>query len=482
MLAYYCKICKQIILRKKQVKKIFAITLLISLLGMNTIPCYAKSSTNNNQSSPKVFKSMVEKNKKQNSDTYKYDYVNMDWWSNFNDPILSGYIAKAIENNYDLKMASLAVEEYYQAVKIQFANELPTIGAGFSSAYAKMPEPMEWDWTFATPAYVNYEADLFLKNRDKTKASKKQYEASKFDERAAYIAIAGAVGTTYINIVKLDKIIDLQREIVKLRQDIYNLMLISNREGLISTSDTIKANKSLVTGQTELIEYQKQREKLMHAVLIGESPENISELVITPYNQINFTGNIPQEIPSDIIVQRPDFLKAETMVEKSGIDVRVARKEFLPTINLTGLAMFSSNKLGSLWSTNNMIGALAGGIMLPIFTGGARIANLKLKKATYERILQNYYKTNLIAIQEVNDALVSVKKDNEKMVATLKQLDLEKADYRLQEKKYNQGVISRLDLIQRQENLLNINRLVTQQNVECMVDYIGLYKAVGSKL
>lgn len=464
-------------------KKILTFSLLISLISVNYIPAVAADNIKT-QNSPKVFKSMIKKDKTQSNDVYKYNYVNIDWWNNFNDPVLSGYINRAIENNYDLKMATLAVEEYRQATKIQFASELPTIGAGFSPAYVKSPGTTDWDWSFATPVYVNYEADIFLKNRDKTKASKKQYEASQYDERAAYIAIAGAVGTTYLNIVRLDKIITLQKQIVDIRQDIYNLMLISNKEGLVSTSDTIKANKALVSGQTDLIEFQKQKEKLMHAlaVLVGESPENATSLVITNYDSINFDGQIPSAIASDIIVQRPDFLKAEAMVEKSGIDVRVARKEFLPTINLTGLALFNATELSSAWSTKGMLGALAAGAMLPIFTGGARIANLKLKKATYERVLQNYYKTNLTAMQEINDALVSVKKDKEKMEATLKQLDLENSDYKLQEKKYNQGVISRLDLIQREENLLTINKLVAQQNIECMVDYIGLYKAVGSKL
>ncbi|MBR6099088.1 efflux transporter outer membrane subunit [bacterium] len=465
-------------------KKTLAAALLVCMLGINTIPVFAKTSTDNSQKSPKVFKSMVKKSKHQKSDAYKYDYVNIQWWDNFNDSNLSGYINRAIQNNYDLKMATLAVEEYYQATKIQFASELPTIGAGFAPAYAKMPGKSSWDWSFATPAYVNYEADIFLKNRDKTKASKKQYEASQYDERAAYIAIAGAVGATYLNIVRLDKIIELQSKIVATRQDIYNLMLISNKEGLISTADTIRANKSLVAGQTELIEFQKQREKLMHAlaVLIGESPDNISELAITPYDKIDFTGVIPEEISSDIIVQRPDYMKAETMVEKAGIDVRVAKKEFLPTINLTGVALFNASTLGSAWSTKGMLGALAAGAMLPLFTGGARVANLRLKKATYERLLQDYYKTNLTAIQEVNDSLVSVKKDREKMEATLKQAELEKNDYAYTQKKYNQGVISRLDLIQVQENLLSMDKLVAQQNIECMVDYIGLYKAVGSKL
>lgn len=467
--------------RKKKLKKILAAIVLTSLTGMTFMPALAVQEVNNNV--PKQYKSMIKKSKKV-SDDYKYAYVNMDFWSQFNDEILNGYIDKAVKNNYDLKMASLNVKEYYENVKLQFSNELPKLTAGYSPNYVKMPGSSDADWIFATPAIASYEADIFLKNRDKTKSVKKLYEASQFDERAAYISVASAVGTTYLNIVRLDKIVDLQQEIVELRKEIYDLMLKRNREGITSTADTIKANKALVAGETDLIEYQKQRDFLLHqlAVLIGESPANAEELTRTSYDKIAFSGNIPSEISSDVIVQRPDYLKAEKMVEKAGIDVRVARKEFLPSFNIMGLALFNAANIGSSWTTKNMLASIGAAGMLPLFTGGSLTANLRLKKTEYERVLQNYYKTNLTAIQEVNDALVSVKKDTEKMERTQKQADLEKTDFMYNRDKFNQGVISKLDLIQFKENLLSIDKLVAQQNIECMVDYIGLYKAAGSKL
>lgn len=462
-------------------KKVLAAIVLTSLTGMTFMPALAVQEVNNNV--PKQYKSMIKKSKKV-SDDYKYAYVNMDFWSQFNDEILNGYIDKAVKNNYDLKMASLNVKEYYENVRLQFSNELPKLTAGYSPNYVKMPGSSDADWIFATPAIASYEADIFLKNRDKTKSVKKLYEASQFDERAAYISVASAVGTTYLNIVRLDKIVDLQQEIVELRKEIYDLMLKRNREGITSTADTIKANKALVAGETDLIEYQKQRDFLLHqlAVLIGESPANAEELTRTSYDKIVFSGNIPSEISSDVIVQRPDYLKAEKMVEKAGIDVKVAKKEFLPSFNIMGLALFNASNIGSSWTTKNMLASIGAAGMLPLFTGGSLTANLRLKKTEYERVLQNYYKTNLTAIQEVNDALVSVKKDTEKMERTRKQADLEKTDFMYNRDKFNQGVISKLDLIQFKENLLSIDKLVAQQNIECMVDYIGLYKAAGSKL
>lgn len=463
-------------------KKIITTALLASMLSMTIMPALA--ATEKSSASQKQFKSMVSKNKKtQKSDDYKFDYVNMNWWSNFNDDLLNSYIEKAILNNYDLKMATINVEEYYQNVKLQFASELPSAVAGFGPGFFKAPGMTNTSSAFGLPVIVQYEADIFLKNHNKTKAVKKLYEGSKLDERAAYISVASAVGSTYFNIVNLDKMISLQEEIVKIRQDIYNLMLARNKEGLTSTADTIKANKALVAGQTDLIELKKNREKMLHqmCVLIGESPENASSIKRNSLDKMNYQLAIPTQIPSEIITQRPDYMRAELMVEKAGIDVKVAKKEFLPAINILGGALFNTSDLGSLFTTKNMLLGVGGGLMTPLFQGGSLIANLKLKKATYERILQDYYKTNLTAIQEVNDSLVASRLDKDKMAQTIKQYNLEKSDYKYNEKKFNQGTISKLDLIQYQENLLTIEKLVAQQKVECMTDAISLYKATGSK-
>lgn len=463
-------------------KKIITTALLMSLLSMTVMPAVAVSGKST--TTPKQFKSMISKNKKtQQSDDYKFNYVNMNWWGNFNDDLLNGYIEKAVLNNYDLKMATINVEEYYQNVRLQFANELPSAVAGFGPGFFKAPGMTNTSSAFGLPVIVQYEADIFLKNHNKTKAVKKLYEGSKLDERAAYISVASAVGSTYFNIINLDKMISLQEQIVNIRQEIYNLMLIRNKEGLTSTADTVKANKALVAGQTDLIELKKNREKMLNqmCVLIGESPENANSIKRNSLDSINYQLAIPSEIPSEIITQRPDYMKAELMVEKAGIDVKVAKKEFLPSINILGGALFNASDIGSLFTTKNMLLGVGGGLMTPLFQGGSLIANLKLKKATYERILQDYYKTNLTAIQEVNDALVASRLDKDKMTQTTKQYNLEKSDYKYNEKKFNQGTISKLDLIQYQENLLTIEKLVAQQKVECMTDAISLYKATGSK-
>lgn len=134
------------------------------------------------------------------------------------------------------------------------------------------------------PIIANYELDIWGKNHNKTTSVRKLYEASILDEQAAYIAIASAVGSTYINIVKLDAMIDLQEDIVKLRKEIFEIMSVSNAEGLVSTSDLVKANKSYISGVADLTDLKKERTKLLHqlAVLTGDSLiilKNMQELI-----------------------------------------------------------------------------------------------------------------------------------------------------------------------------------------------------------
>lgn len=468
--------------KNMDIKKPLAVTLLGIFLLANGAPCLAIGDTNNKKTDKK-FEYRNKKGRQVDAD-YKYEYVNMDWWKSFNDGYLQEYIVKAIQHNHDLKKASIAVDEYYQYTKIQFASELPTVGGAFSPALVKNPTQTDWNWSFLTPAMVNYEADIFLKNHDKTKSVKKDYEASLQDERAAYIAVASAVGTTYFNIVKLDEIIKLQEQIVDLRKDIYDLTKLCNEAGTASMSDTVKANKAYVYGQSELPELKKNRTKLLHqlAVLTGENPNDAEDMPRAALSEITFPEHIPNEISSEIIVNRPDYIRAEKMLEKAGIDIRVAKKEFLPTINLSGLVAFAATDMGSMLSTKSALEALAGGVVLPIFTGGKRLANLRLKRSTYDRMLEDYLKVNQTAIQEVNDSLVALKQDKSKLQSNKEHQTLENKDFSYSKDKYAQGVISRKDLIQVQENLLTVDKLVTSGEADCLIDCIGIYKAVSAKI
>ena len=119
--------------------------------------------------------------------------------------------------------------------------------------------------------------------------------------------------------------------------------------------------------------------------------------------------------------------------------------------------------------------------MQPLFMGGRIKANLKAKKIAYEKSLKNYEKTNLTSMQEVNDSLVSVNMDKEKLSKQRKIQELEQKDFKLSQDKFNQGVIAKLDLNQMEENLLSVNKMVYSSEFDCMIDYISFYKAIAAQ-
>ena len=454
-------------------KRFLTLAIIASLAMSYTVPVMAIQENNDNKTKTKVEKIRPTAN--------KFEYVNLDWWNGFNDKLMTGYIVKAIENNKDLKMASLTIDEFYQNIVAQRASQLPTINAGFLPGYSDIGAgPAD---SYAFPIMASYELDIYGKNSNKTDSARKLWESSILDERAAYISIASAVGSTYINIVKLDALIDYQEVIVKLRKEIYEMMEISNSEGLASTSDLVKANQAYIAGVTDLTDMKKNRTKLLHqlAVLTGDSPNNIEEYARIDYKELTYSGIIPETVASEVIMQRPDYLKAEKMLEKAGVDVKVARKECLPAINLGGLIFFNAQNIGSLFTTSNALWGLGGGLLHPIFAGGKIKANLKAKKVAYERSLKNYEKVNLTSMQEVNDTLVSVNMDKEKLAKQKEIQTLEQKDFELTKLKYQEGVIAKLDLNQKQENLLSVNQMVMASEFDCMVDYISYYKAVGAK-
>ena len=412
------------------------------------------------------------------------DYINFDWWKKLDDPCLEKYIVTAINNNNDIKTAALKIEQAKLNVMATRAGQLPTITAGVSPLLLKMPDTTKTDGSLALPIMASYELDLFGKNWDKTKSSKKLLEGAVYQTQTSDIAVISMVATVYYNIVMLDKIIEIQEKLTQDREEIYNLMKLSNDEGIVSTSDLIAAEKSYVLAQNDLLDYKKSRENALNAlaVLIGDSPNNTKEYQRSSLDELGIDFEIPNEISSDIIVNRPDYKAIEKQLEAAGIDIRVAKKEFLPTINILGLLTFiASSSMGSMgWK--NSLSLLGASADLPLFTGFVRVANLKLNKNKYDQLLQNYQKTNLTAIQEVNDSLYNLKSDNEKLLNNIKAHDIQQREYNYAESKYNTGVISKLDLLQQKESLLYMKKLLAQTKIDCYIDKISLYKTTGAKI
>ena len=417
--------------------------------------------------------------------------LNIEFFNRFNDDYLFQYVNEAIENNHNAKQATIRVEEYRQGVKSQFANELPSfsVAANYLGIHSPKfnPNLSVSKNAFVLPFIANYEADILLKNRDKTRSAKKSYEMSKFDEQSVYLALLSDVATVYTNILEYDKLIEEQEKIVNNYNKILNDDNKKLARGVINTTELNNSKTNVEQANITLENLVKQREVLLmqFAVLIGRgvNAETInSDIPRGNIDNFEYNAVIPSEIESDVIFSRPDVKRAEMALEKAKIDIRVARKEFLPTFNITGIWAFNTIAPGSFFSWESSLAALLAGATQDLFTGGRKIANLKFQKAKYEELFEQYRQTDLDAVKEVNTSLCIIKHDTEIENKTKEKLSLVSKNLHNADKMLNRGVISKTQYINSENQYINKDMDLTKAKTQKLVNYYTLYKTVGGKL
>ncbi len=408
-----------------------------------------------------------------------------DFFLRFGDDYLSGYVCEGLKNNHDARQAAWKVEEYRQNIKASFARELPrlSVGANYSGVHAPFPGISDLDKNgFVLPFIASYEPDFLLKNRDRTRGATKDYEAQKFTEESIYISIVSDIATVYINILQYDALIERQEQIVALNNEQVVRACKKFKHGVIDQTSLNAVQKNLETEKNNLDELVKQRQVALTqlALLVGRKPGG--QIERAKLENFEYNGQIPAEISSDVIFARPDVLAAEAQLESANINVRVARKEFLPSFNILGLLTFNTLLPGGFFDWSSTIAFLLAGATQDIFTGGAKVANLKINKARYEQLFEMYRQTDLTAVKEVNDALVIIKTDTRTDNNTIEKLRLQQRDFEDACKKFERGVISVPELLSAQQAFLSMQQSQIRTKSARLVNYLTLYKAVGGKL
>ena len=413
--------------------------------------------------------------------------LNIDFFNKFNDEHLSFYIQEALNNNHDLKKTAHVVEQYRQQTKYSLGQELPSLGVSANYLGVKVPELDNFQLkknAFVLPFTASYEADLLLKNRDKTRAIKKSYEAAKFNEKAVYLALLSDVATVYTNILRYDDLIEKQEEILKIQEEILNRNDKKFKHGVINLTDLNNVKKNVEASKSTLENLKKNRETavMQLAVLTGNSAANTANMKFGNFDSFEYSGEIPKEVSSDIIFARPDVKAAEANLEKAQIDVRVAKKEFFPTFNIVGVWASNTIAPGAFFSWESSLAAILAGASQDIFKGGMKVARLKMQKAKYEELFEDYNQTNLEAVKEVNTSLCIIKHDKQVEANTKSELGYELQNFGNAEKKLNQGVISVPEYLVAKTEFLESQTNFTQAKTQRIINYFTLYKAVGGQL
>ena len=269
----------------------------------------------------------INKNKKEQEKIF----VLNPFWESYNDELLNGYIQEALENNFDIKIAKSRVKQSEAILGTVNAQRLPQLSVNPSVYPFKTIS--RWTGKYGSgnhlyfPLLLNWELDIFGKLSDKVKSSKYSTKISNEDLNVVKLSVASEIMASYFNIILTDALIKNYSELIQNAEETIKLKRQLYDGGIISYDSLYTVEYEKVTYQKELNNLLKQKEVLLHqfAVLRGISPQGNKEIET-----------------SDLIFQRPDVLKAEFGIKKAALDVRVAKKMFLPTVNLNEMVGFES--------------------------------------------------------------------------------------------------------------------------------------------
>ena len=417
----------------------------------------------------------------------RLEYMNLQWWEKYQDEHLMQNLLKLYEKNYDLKNAELKVKENEQVVKMQFANELPHLSLagdlsrdlrGPYQQYGNMSITPYSQYNYLLPLTAGYEVDIWGTNRLRTKSVKQQLEIAKQAERAVYIAMTSDFASNYFNLIKADEFLNLQEEIIRTQEDIVSKTADKYNIGLCSINELLAEQRIFTALKEEKNIHIKTREILINSmrVYLADSGGDIKR---SACESLRVMKNIPSEYSTDIISNRPDFLQKEADIKRIGFDVKAAKREFLPKFIIYGQIGLNAYHLDTLFNSASQL--FNAGVMpsVDLFSGGRKTAFLRLKKLEYLEGLNNYQKTILEGIKEVNSALADYKTALGNYNESLSRLELQGKTYTLAQDKYDIGSASDLEVLYAKEAYLNVKKEEVSNKINTLISTISLYKATG---
>lgn len=410
----------------------------------------------------------------------------------FLDKRLQGLINLALENNRDLRTATLNIAKARAQYGVQDAATFPTINAEGIANTSRMPADLsttgrsqinrQYSISLGTTAY---EVDFFGRVKNLKSQALEQFYATEEARQTVLISLVAEVTNTWFNwyadtdsLTVSQNLLNSQRETLSLIQkrfDIGDITALTLHQQEVAVANA-QADVERLISQTA-----KDRNAL--TLLLGtlvpeESSPTILGKAITLYDGKMLT-TIPVGLPSDLMLRRPDILESEHRLKAANANIGVARAAFYPSISLTANAGLSSTALSGLFKSGSGAWAFAPQINLPIFDGGANKANLKIAETERDIALSSYEKSIQTAFREVSDALVERASIGKQLEVQNALLEASGKTFELTKARYDNGIDSWLDVLNAQRSYTSAHTELINLYAQQLKNSITLYKVLG---
>lgn len=408
------------------------------------------------------------------------------WWNAFQDPLLDSLISVAVKQNYDIGMAADRIEMAKANLRIQKSSYYPTMG--LSGGWTKQQtsghtSALSQEQSHYTDASLNmsWELDLFGSIRNRVKAQKALFAASKEEYNAAMVSLCAQVASTYIQIRELQQEMDVAKQNLLSQEEILHITQVRYNTGLVSKLDVAQAKSVYYSTKATIPQLEAGIIQYTNAlgVLLGLYPADIWGIVKVTRPLPEYMELIGVGVPANLLRRRPDIRSAERQVAAQAAQLGASKSDWWPSFYMKGSVGFASKDLDNFFDHNSVVYEIAPSVTWNFFQGTHLVNASKLAKSQLDESVKQFNQTVLTAVQEVDNAMSAYRNSIKQLVAMREVLNQGKETLQLSLELYKQGLAPFQNVLDSQRSLFSYENEMVQTQGNSLLSLIQLYQSLG---
>jgi multidrug efflux system outer membrane protein len=402
------------------------------------------------------------------------------WWQHFDDPRLGALVALALQANTDVRSAQAALLQARALRDVKAAVLRPGVVGSASAQRSKAGEAGTSN-SFSAGFDASWEPDVFGANRSGLDAGNADLRASAASLGDVQVSLAAEVAVTYIQLRGTQARLVIAQGNLASQLETLQITDWRVQAGLATSleSEQARASSEQTRAQIPVLETSVAQTRHALAVLTGQSPGALDA-------QLSDVGAVPlaaddlaMSLPAETLRQRPDVRAAEHRVSAAMARVAQADAARFPSFQLSGSLGLRALTLGSLTSSGAVVSALLGSVSMPVYDGGAANAQLRAQQAALGQARVAYQAAVLSALKDVEDALVALRGDRERLAHLRNAAEAAGNAALLARQRYASGLVDFQTVLETQRTLLSTQDSVASTSADLSADHVRLYKALG---
>jgi NodT family efflux transporter outer membrane factor (OMF) lipoprotein len=411
-----------------------------------------------------------------------------DWARQFGDAQLTTLLDEALKGSPTLAQARARIASAQAYSETAKAGTLPSVDADYSltrrqySSTALVPPPYGGSWQTENTGLLSasYDLDLWGKNREALKSAVSDLQASQADEEVVKLTLTTSVARTYNQLARLYALRDIQQSEVEQRAAIKRITEGRIAAGLDTEVERKTAQANLASARAALTELDGSilTTRYQLAALMGEGPDR-GLAISRPTLGVGDEVRLPDNLPADLVSRRPDIVAARWRVDAITHQVKVAKAEFYPDINLSAAIGLDAFGFGRFLTAASRTANAGPAIHLPIFDAGALRAQLKSRYADFDDAVATYDQTLVNALSEVATQLAQIRSSDKQLADTQAAQQAARQADELAIVQYQGGLTNQLTVLSADLNRLQADQAVIDLAMSRRDQQIALASALG---